>query len=136
MKSHGGVFIMLFELSLNNLPRLGALRCAPCISRPCWGKASFGARLAARFLPILRRVRLCCGFWLPPPSQKPQRPNQSVYKNGWPLLPLQHSKTLTDAASKASCEQCLRTICLGRAWCGHARPYNRSEIFSKIRKAI
>jgi hypothetical protein len=48
--------------------------------------------LAARFLPILRRVRLCCGFWLPPPSQKPQRPNQYVYKNGCPLLPLQHTE--------------------------------------------
>ena len=81
---------------------LGALRCTPCISRPCWGKASFGARLAARFLLILRRVRLCCGFWLPPPSQKPQRPNQYVYKNDCPLLPLQHSKDCTDAASKAS----------------------------------
>jgi len=37
-------------------------------------------------------VRLCCGLRLPPPSQKPQRPNQYVYKNGCPLLPLQHSK--------------------------------------------
>jgi len=83
---------VLFELSLSNLPRLGALRCAPCTSRPCWGKASFGARLAARFLLILRRGRLCCGFWLPPPSQKPQRPNQYVYKSGCPLLPLQYSK--------------------------------------------
>jgi hypothetical protein len=55
------------------------------------------------------RVRLCCGFWLPPPSQKPQRPNQCVYKNGWPLLPLQHSKNLADAASKASCKQRLRS---------------------------
>jgi hypothetical protein len=28
--------------------------------------------------------------------------------NGWPLLPLQHSKNLGDAASKASREQYLR----------------------------
>ena len=56
---------MLFELSLSNLPRLGALRCAPCTSRPCWGKASFGARLAARFVVILRRVRLVlAGGWV------------------------------------------------------------------------
>jgi hypothetical protein len=55
------------------------------------------------------RVRLCCGFWLPPPSQKPQRPNQYVYKNGCPLLPLQHSKKPHEAASKASPEQCLRS---------------------------
>jgi hypothetical protein len=65
--------------------------------------------LAARFLPISRRVRLCCDFWLPPPSQKPQRPNQQVYKNGCPLLSLQHAKNYTDAASKASREQCLRS---------------------------
>jgi len=54
------------------------------------------------------RVRLCCGFWLPPPSQKPQRPIQSVYKNGCPLLPLLLPKNLAGAASKASREQCLR----------------------------
>jgi len=51
------------------------------------------------------RVRLCCGLRLPPPSRKPQRPNPQVYKNGWPLLPLQHVKNSTDAASKASLEQ-------------------------------
>jgi len=28
-----------------------------------------------------------------------------VYKNGWPLLPLQQAKNRTDAASKASREQ-------------------------------
>ena len=45
-----GVLIVPFELFFKSnlsLPRLGALRCAPCISRPCWGKASFGARWAA-----------------------------------------------------------------------------------------
>jgi hypothetical protein len=47
------------------------------------------------------RVRLCCGFWLGGGSQKPPRPNQSVYKNGWPLLPLQHSKKSTDAATQS-----------------------------------
>jgi hypothetical protein len=55
------------------------------------------------------RGRLCCGFWLPPPSQKPQRPNQSVYKNGWPLLPLLLPKNCTEAANKASREQRLRS---------------------------
>jgi hypothetical protein len=55
-----------------------------------------------------------CGFAAvfgspPASSQKPQRPNQYVYKNGCPLLPLQHSKNRTDAASKASCEQSLRS---------------------------
>jgi hypothetical protein len=32
------------------------------------------------------------------------------YNNGWPLLPLQHSKNPADAASKASCEQRLRNV--------------------------
>jgi hypothetical protein len=55
-----------------------------------------------------------CGFAAvfgspPASSQKPQRPNQYVYKNGCPLLPLQHFKNRTDAASKASCEQSLRS---------------------------
>jgi hypothetical protein len=92
----GGALTAPFELFFKSnlsLPRLGALRCAPCISRPCWGKASFGARLAARFLPILRRV---------------QRPNQSVYKNGWPLTATKLKKSSV-AVCKASREQYLRS---------------------------
>jgi hypothetical protein len=55
--------------------------------RPRWAAA-----LAGGLLINAIRVRLCCGLRLPPPSRKPQRPTQSVYKNGWPLLPLQHAK--------------------------------------------
>jgi hypothetical protein len=55
-------------------------------------------------------VGFAAAFGSPPASsQKPQRPNQQVYKNGWPLLPLQYSKNYTDAASKASREQYLRS---------------------------
>jgi hypothetical protein len=64
--------------------------------------------LAARFLPILIRVRLCYGFWLGGGSQKPQRPNQSVYKNGWPL-PATKLKKSRVAGCKASPKQHLRS---------------------------
>jgi hypothetical protein len=66
------------------------------------------SHLAARFLLILRRGRLCCGFWLTAmPGRKPQRPNQSVYKNGWPLTATKLKKSSV-AVCKASPEQCLR----------------------------
>jgi len=60
-ENENGVLTAAFELYFKSdlsLPRLGALRCAPCTVRLCWGKASLGARLAARFLLILMRVRL------------------------------------------------------------------------------
>jgi len=47
------------------------------------------------------RVRLCYGLRLGGGSRKPQRPNQLVYKNGWPLLPLQQSKNYADAATQS-----------------------------------
>jgi hypothetical protein len=67
------------------------------------------SHLAARFLLILRRGRICCGFWLTAmPGRKPQRPNQSVYKNGWPLTATKLKKSSV-AVCKASREQYLRS---------------------------
>jgi hypothetical protein len=91
--------------------------------------------LAARFLPILRRVRLCCGFWLPPPSQKPQRPNQYVYKNGCPLLPLQH----TEIHHGRGKQSLLRTMLekrgqKGKFWCGQNLPFCFKRTHKKIKR--
>ena len=57
-----------------------------------WGRAPLAAALAGGLLANAMLIWLCCGFWLGGGSQKPQRPNQLVYKNGWPLLPLQRTK--------------------------------------------
>jgi hypothetical protein len=59
------------------------------------------------------RVRLCCGLRLPPPSRKPHRPNQLVYKNDCPLLPLLLLKNCVDAAM-----QSLSLTMLEKRWGG------------------
>jgi hypothetical protein len=106
---------MLFELSLSNLPRLGALPCAPCTSRPCWGKASFGARLAARFLPILRRVRRSWGLRPGAGGRSPRVLTASYYKKKQkfirvrPLCRILHTKNYSVRHCCASLEQCLRS---------------------------
>jgi hypothetical protein len=84
---------------------------SPVPRSPAIGLAgSLGGRLGAAFLPMQCVYSFAAAFGSPPASsQKPQRPNQLVYKNGWSLLPLQQAKNYTDAASKAFRKQRLRS---------------------------
>jgi hypothetical protein len=43
-------------------------------------------------------------------SRKPQRPSQSVYKNGWPLLPLLLPKNYADAAMQSLLRTTLESV--------------------------
>ena len=90
-------------------PRLGALPYLACTSRPCWGKASFGARLAARFLLILQRVRLVCGWRSGAGDRQPLASKINfVYKIKFVRFPQSTSETL-GAGCRASPEQCLQS---------------------------
>jgi len=75
------------------------------ISRAPFAPLRSGAHSAPAWVGWLlanaMRVRLCYGLRLGGGSRKPQRPNQLVYKNGWPLLPLQQSKNYADAATQS-----------------------------------
>jgi hypothetical protein len=78
---------------------------------------SLGARLAARFLLIFKRVRLCCGWRSGAGDRQPLASKINLFiRTVYPLSRLQQVKTPTKAGGLASHAQCFKRQQKGKFW--------------------
>jgi len=123
----------------------GALPHLPCTSRPCWGKASFGARLAARFVLLLRRVRRGVASGkaklknsVPAAASSLQlfyilKTKIFLGKKLGRYAAINKRKTL-DASCPASCGQCFKTKTSGAGVVRARPPHKKAENFASKNK--